>query len=52
MCFLDSISNAGVHESFGTAALPAGEQRERCGTGVKELEGRRQKSVCSPFVSI
>ena len=49
--FMESISNAGMHESFGTL-LPAGEKRERCRAGVKELGGREQKSVCFSSVSI
>jgi len=48
--FVESISNAGMHEGFGTVQ-PAGENRERCRADMKELEGLRQESVCS-FVSI
>jgi len=48
--FAESISDAGVHASFGTVQLE-GEKRGCCRAGVKELEGRRQKTVCS-FVGI
>ena len=49
--FVESISNAAMRESFRTMQ-PAGEKRELCRAGVKELEGRRQKSVCFSFISI
>ena len=50
---VESISNAGMHESFGTVKPTgmSGETRERCRASVKELEARRQKSVCFPLVS-
>ena len=51
--FVESISDAGMHESFGTV-LPAGisgEMRERCRASVNELEARRHRSVFL-FVSL
>jgi len=51
--FVERISNAGIHKSFGTE-LPAGisgEKWECCRASVKELEAQRQKSVCFLFVS-
>jgi len=51
--FVERISNAGIRKSFGTVqpAGLSGEKRERCRASVKELEARRQKSVCFLFVS-
>ena len=50
---VESISNAGMCDSFGAVQLSGkpGEKRERCKASVKEMEARRQKSVCFPFVS-
>jgi len=51
--FVESISNAGMQEIFGTAQ-PAGisrEKRARCRASVKEMEAWRQKSACFLFVS-
>jgi len=62
MCFVfvESISNAGMNESFG-AAQPAGEKWERCRPSVKEpdtdaicpevMGGESLVSLVSPEVS-
>ena len=57
MCFapVESISNAGMHESFGTLQSAGMPGEERCRASVKELEARGRWeslfSLASPGVT-
>ena len=46
--FAESISNAGMHDSFGTMQLSGkpGGRLKRCKASVQEPEARGQGSIC------
>ena len=45
----ESIANAGMRNSFGSATSGKAEKRKYCKVSWKELEAWRWESVCFPF---